>query len=75
MGFVRSARTSSASSTGTPKLPVIVSTGMAAQKSTFSSARPSAAMTSIRASTVCSIHFPIHHCALAGTKDGWTSDR
>ena len=68
-------RTSRAWSTGTPKLPVIVSTGMAAQKSTLSSARPSSMNESIRASTVSSIQLRIHHWALAGTKDGCTSDR
>ena len=58
-----------------PKLPVMVRTGMAAQKSTFSSARPSSTIASISAWTVSSIHWLIHHWALAGTNDGWTSDR
>ena len=43
-------------STSMPKLPVIVSTGMAAQKSTLSSARPSSTNESISAWTVSSIH-------------------
>ena len=73
-GSTATARMSRASATGTPKLPVIVSTGIAAQKSTLSSARPSARNESISASTVSLIQFVIHHWALAGTKDGWTSD-
>ena len=65
----------SACSTLTPKLPVMVSTGMAAAKSTLSSARPSSTKLSINAWTVCSIQLLIHHCALAGTNDGCTSER
>ncbi|MFD0850771.1 hypothetical protein ACFQ07_00825 [Actinomadura adrarensis] len=53
----------------------MVSTGMAAQKSTLSSARPSPAKPSIRCWTVSSIQFWIHHCAFAGTNDGCTSAR
>ncbi len=65
----------SAWSTVTPKLPVMVSTGMAAAKSTLSSARPLSTNVSISAWTVCSIQLLIHHCALAGTNDGCTSAR
>ena len=42
---------------GTPKLPVMVSTGMAAQKSTLSSARPSSTNPSMSRCTVSSIQF------------------
>ena len=66
---------SSACSTGTPKLPVMVSTGIAAQKSTLSSARPAPSKWSINRCTVCSIQLRIHHCAFTGTNDGWTSER
>ena len=65
----------SAWSTDTPKLPVMVSTGMAAAKSTLSSARPSSTKLSMSRLTVCSIQLLIHHCAFAGTNDGWTRAR
>ena len=65
----------SAWSTDTPKLPVMVSTGMAAAKSTLSSARPLSTNVSMSACTVCSIQLLIHHWAFAGTNDGCTSAR
>jgi hypothetical protein len=58
-----------------PKLPVIVSIGIAAQKSTLRSAWPSSTKLSISASTVRSIHCCRHHFAFAGMNDGCTSDR
>ena len=74
-GWFSDSRTSSASSTGRPKLPVMVRTGMAAQKSTFNSARPSPSNESRSACTVRSIQFSVHHDTFAGEKEGWTSDR
>jgi hypothetical protein len=72
---MRNSRITSAWSTDTPKLPVMVSTGIAAAKSTLSSARPLPAKVSMSAWTVCSIQLLIHHCALAGTNDGCTRAR
>ena len=75
VSLIRNSRMISACSTSTPKLPVMVSTGMAAAKSTLSSACPSSTNWSMSAWTVCSIQLLIHHCALAGTNDGCTSAR
>ena len=72
---VTAARMSSARGSDTPKLPVMVRSGMAAQNSTFRSARPLASNASMSACTVLSIHCSIHHRAFLGTKDGWTSVR
>ncbi len=72
---VTAARMSRASGSDTPKLPVMVSNGMAAQNSTFRSARPLRSKESMRACTVLSIHCSIHHRAFFGTKDGCTSVR
>ena len=66
LGLASDSRMSRACSIGTPKLPVIVSNGMAAQNSTLSSARPAGSMQSISVWTVFSIQFWIHQLALAG---------
>ncbi len=73
--LMRNSRITSACSTLTPKLPVIVSTGIAAAKSTLSSACPSSTKLSMSECTVRSIQLVIHHWALAGTNDGCTSAR
>ena len=60
---------------GTPKLPVMVKMGMAAQKSTLSSARPSPANPSMSISTVSEIQLSVHHLPFDDMNDGWTSAR
>jgi hypothetical protein len=68
-------RISIACSTETPKLPVIVNIGIAAQKSTFKSALPSATNQSINACAVFSIHLVVHQLIRGSTKDGCTRVR
>ena len=69
------ARMSSASATDTPKLPVMVSSGMAEKNSTLRSARPSGSMRSSSASIAPTTHRSVHHDARFGTNDGCTSAR
>ena len=74
-GSFNASRMAMACSTSTPKLPVMTSTGSAAQKSTVRSAQPSSTNQSIKAWTVPSTQFVIHQLIRAGTNEGWTSAR
>ncbi len=72
---VTASRMSRASPTDTPKLPVIVSSGIAEKNSTLRSAAPLGAMRSSSASIAPTTQRSVHHDARLGRNEGCTNAR